>query len=295
MALLAPRPEYFYAPFHEPYFHDSTLDSHMELMNAISSNPDVLDIIDDHLDGQLWEDVKEFISANPDILDRLDGETLAGLVKWMKKKARNAAIYMEEKARKAYHKITGKKKNKDGTSGEETKEDEPLAETKEEEPVAETSKMNFRSNIRGCRTVSFSELTHLKLTIMKDPDVLDDMNAHLRDGLWEDIKGVIAADPALIHHLPCMGGKAWDWIKKKATQVRDWRDSKKSVEQLKQKAAENRKKKEAKKEHEEALKELKESRTSRYFDPYDSIGIRVPTYGGDGRLSASILNRYSTH
>jgi hypothetical protein len=286
MALLAPRPEYFYEPFHA--------DSHLELMSSISSNPDILDIIDDHLDGQLWEDIKEFISANPDILDRLDVETLAGLVDWWKKAKKKAG----KMYRSAKNKIMGKKTKGDETSDEETDENQP---------ATATTNTRFGTTIRGCRTIHPAELTHLKLTIMQDPDVLDDMNAHLHDGLWQEMKGVFAADPALIHHLPCMDGKWMDKIKKKVTGVihRDPHglrnmstdDIRKLAKEKKKLAEQNREKHEARREAEEALEEYKKSKkyTRGLFQPSpeDTIGIRVPVYGGDGRLSASILERYS--
>ncbi|EKX32115.1 hypothetical protein GUITHDRAFT_121707 [Guillardia theta CCMP2712] len=149
-------------------------------MSSISSNPEVLDLIDDHLQGQLWEDVKEFISANPDILDRLDRHTLAGLVDWLKKKGKAAYDYAKDKATKAADYIREKLKKKT-KEGDETSEEE----SEENQPAAATASNHFGASIRGCRTVSPADLTHLKLTIMQDPDVLDDMNAHLRDGLWQ--------------------------------------------------------------------------------------------------------------
>ncbi|EKX34848.1 hypothetical protein GUITHDRAFT_119033 [Guillardia theta CCMP2712] len=287
-------------------------------MSSISSNPEVLDLIDDHLQGQLWEDVKEFISANPDILDRLDRHTLAGLVDWLKKKGKAAYDYAKDKATKAADYIREKLKKKT-KEGDETSEEE----SEENQPAAATASNHFGASIRGCRTVSPADLTHLKLTIMQDPDVLDDMNAHLRDGLWQAMKGVIAADPALIHHLPCMSGKWMDKIRnagsavvggiKKATKhannlihkdphgLRNMstEEIKALTKQRQEETEANLAKHNARREAERAIQDLKNSK--KYMRspfqpcPYDTIGIRVPVYGGDGRLSSSMLDRYAMH
>ena len=296
MALLAPQPEYFYRQF-----PNSTLDSHLDLMRSISSNPEVLDLIDDHLQGQLWEDVKEFISANPDILDRLDGQTLAGLKDWWHK--------AKEKARHVYHYMTGKNKDKKKTETDEASDEEQG----DDQPAAATASTRFGTTIRGCRTVSPADLTHLKLRIMQDPDVLDEMNAHLRDGLWQAMKGVIAADPALIHHLPCMVGGMWDKLKNAANHVyngaknmlydhkhkdhlKSHEEIEKEIAEHEKQRAENEKTNELRKKLEEARKNAAKSKkyTRSPFQP-DTIGIRVPVYGGDGRLSASMLERYAPH
>eukprot|EP00960_Hanusia_phi_P005727 166179-Hanusia_phi.AAC.9 len=144
----------------------------------VASDPDVLDMVDNECNGELWATFREYIAANPDALDELGLDVNGRLKNYMKKV-------------------------KDWVMNKSGKRNAPPPKQDSDSD----SDSDSESTAAAWRPVAEQAGVSTKMAIAQDPNLLDHLDHATGGAVWESIKAYTAAHPEFLQTIGVDLGK----------------------------------------------------------------------------------------